>query len=204
MMPVERLVNIDTGVEKLKLAFHKGEERRWREIIVEKSVLASNQKILQLSDQGIAVTSENARALVRYISDMENINYDIIPQRKSVSRLGYIPGEGFSPYVDGLIFDGDANFKHLFQAVTSHGRRELWYETAKEIRRGSVMARVMLAASFASVLVQPCGALPLFCAPVGRRIGHRQNGGFDAGRQRVGQPGAGAVHPNVQQHRGGP
>ncbi|HIS68669.1 MAG TPA: DUF927 domain-containing protein [Candidatus Gallacutalibacter stercoravium] len=162
LMPVERLVNIDTGVEKLKLAFHKGEERRWREIIVEKSVLASNQKILQLSDQGIAVTSENARALVRYISDMENINYDIIPQRKSVSRLGYIPGEGFSPYVDGLIFDGDANFKHLFQAVTSHGRRELWYETAKEIRRGSVMARVMLAASFASVLVQPCGALPFF------------------------------------------
>lgn len=161
LMPVERLVNIDTGVEKLKLAFNKG-DRRWREIIVEKSVLASNQKILQLSDQGIAVTSENARALVRYISDMENINYDIIPERKSVSRLGYIPGEGFSPYVDGLIFDGDANFKHIFQAVASHGRRDLWYETAKKIRRGNVMARIVLAASFASVLVHPCGALPFF------------------------------------------
>ena len=41
ILPVERLVNIDTGGEKLKLAFCKG-DRRWREVIAEKKVLASN------------------------------------------------------------------------------------------------------------------------------------------------------------------
>lgn len=161
LLPVERLVNIDTGVEKLKLAFNKG-DKRWREIIIEKNVLASNQKILALADLGIAVTSENARALVKYISDLENINYDLIPERKSVSRLGYIEHEGFSPYVEGLIFDGDANFRHIFNAVQSHGNRLEWLSIARKIRQGNVMARIVLAASFASALVKPCGALPFF------------------------------------------
>ena len=161
IMPLERLVNIDTGVEKLKLAFNKG-DKRWREIIIEKNVLASNQKILALADLGVSVTSETSRALVKYISDLENINYDLIPERKSVSRLGYIDHEGFSPYVDGLIFDGDANFRHIFNAVQGHGKRSEWLSLARNIRQGNVMARIVLAASFASVLVKPCGSLPFF------------------------------------------
>lgn len=125
-------------------------------------MLASNQKILQLADQGIAVTSESARALVKYISDMENMNYALIPERRSVSRLGYIEKEGFSPYVDGLIFDGDANFRNIFESIKSAGSRERWMEVALAARRGNAMARVVLAASFASALVSPCGSLPFF------------------------------------------
>ncbi|MCI2026170.1 MAG: DUF927 domain-containing protein [Clostridiales bacterium] len=161
IIPVERLVNIDSGVEKLKIAFCKG-DKRWRSIIAEKSVLASRQKILQLADQGVAVTSESAASLVRYLSDIENLNYTEIPEKKSVSRLGYIPEEGFSPYVEGLIFDGDVNFKHIFNSVQHHGNRQEWYSLAKQIRLGNVMARIVLASSFASVLVHPCGALPFF------------------------------------------
>ncbi len=69
LMPVERLVNIDTGVEKLKIAYSKG--KRWREIIVDKRILASANSIVQLADNGIAVNSENARSLVQYLSDIE-------------------------------------------------------------------------------------------------------------------------------------
>ena len=161
ILPVERLVNIDTGVEKLKLAFCKG-DRRWREVVAAKKLLASNNSILELANMGIAVTSENSRALVHYISDLENLNYDLIPERKSVSRLGYIESEGFSPYVDGLIFDGDANFRHIFESIRSAGKRREWLELALSLRQGNVMARIVLAASFASVLVKPCGSLPFF------------------------------------------
>lgn len=160
IMPVERLVNIDTGAEKLKIAYSKG--KRWRELIADKKTLASNNSILSLADQGVAVTSENAKALVKYISDVENLNYDKIPEKKSVSRLGYIDGEGFSPYVDGLIFDGDANFRATFESIKSVGSRKTWLTLAQQIRRGNVMARIVLAASFASVLVAPTGALPFF------------------------------------------
>lgn len=160
IMPVERLVNIDTGVEKLRIAFSKG--KKWRDIIVDKQTLASANKIVSLADQGIAVTSENARDLVRYISDVENINYDTIPERKSVGRCGYIDGEGFSPYVDGLVFDGEACYRDMFRAISTHGSAKEWTKIAKECRSMSLTARIVLAASFASVLVQPIGSLPFF------------------------------------------
>jgi hypothetical protein len=160
IMPVERLVNIDTGIEKLKIAFSKG--KKWRELIVDKRTLASANSIVSLADMGVAVTSENAKALVRYLSEVENINYERIPERKSVGRLGYIEDEGFSPYVDGLIFDGDANFRTMFSAISARGKASDWVSVAKECRAMSTTARIMLAASFASVLVQPFGALPFF------------------------------------------
>lgn len=160
VMPVERLVNIDTGEEKLRLAFRKG--TIWRRHIVEKKVLASANKVTELAGIGIAVNSETARNFVRYIGDLENLNYDIIPERKSIGRFGYIAGEGFSPYVDGLIFDGDANFAAMFQTVHERGSFEKWRQMAAEVRAMSVTAKIMLAASFASPLLQPLGCLPFF------------------------------------------
>lgn len=160
IMPVERLVNIDTGEEKLQLAFRKG--TIWRKLIFSKTVLASSNKVTELAGSGIAVTSQNAKAFIQYISDMENLNYDLIPEKKSIGRFGYIPDEGFSPFVDGLIFDGDANFKAMFQTVRSRGSETKWLETAAEIREMSTTAKIILAASFASVLLEPLNCLPFF------------------------------------------
>lgn len=160
VMPVERLVNIDTGEEKLRLAFRKG--TIWRRHIVEKKVLASANKVTELAGIGIAVNSETARNFVRYIGDLENLNYDIIPERKSIGRFGYIAGEGFSPYVDGLIFDGDANFAAMFQTVHERGSFDKWKQMVAEVRAMSVTAKIVLAASFASPLLQPLGCLPFF------------------------------------------
>lgn len=160
IMPVERLVNIDTGEEKLKLAFRKGSI--WRRIIVSKVVLANSNKVTELAGSGVAVTSQNARAFVSYISDLENLNYDIIPEKKSIGRFGFIQDEGFSPFVDGLIFDGDANFKAMFQTVRSQGSEEKWLAAAAEARGMSTTARIILAASFASVLLEPLNCLPFF------------------------------------------
>ena len=160
IMPVERLVNIDTGEEKLQLAFRKG--TIWRKIIVSKTVLASSNKVTELAGSGIAVTSQNARAFIQYISDMENMNYYLIPEKKSIGRFGYIPDEGFSPFVDGLIFDGDSNFKAMFQTVRSRGSETKWLETAAEVREMSTTVKIILAASFASVLLEPLNCLPFF------------------------------------------
>lgn len=160
IMPVERLVNIDTGEEKLQLAFRKG--TIWRKIIVSKTVLASSNKVTELAGSGIAVTSQNARAFIQYISDMENMNYYLIPEKKSIGRFGYIPDEGFSPFVDGLIFDGDVNFKAMFQTVRSRGSETKWLETAAEVREMSTTVKIILAASFALVLLEPLNCLPFF------------------------------------------
>ena len=55
IMPVERLVNIDTFEEKVNLAFYKS--KRWRNIIVSKEITAVASKITNLAVRGIAVTS---------------------------------------------------------------------------------------------------------------------------------------------------
>lgn len=160
ILPIERLVNIDTGEEKLRIAYSKG--KKWREQIVPRSILASANKIVELSSVGVAVTSENARLLVRYLSEIENLNYDVLPEKKSIGRLGYIEEGEFSPYMDELVFDGDADYRHIYDAVKSTGRPKEWTRLASECRKMSLTAKIMLAASFASALIEPLGCLPFF------------------------------------------
>ena len=161
ILPVERIVNIDDNVEKLRIAYRKGFV--WREIIADKETLASASKITRLAQNGVAVNSESAKYLVSYLTDMESLNYDIIPEKKSVGRLGWIKGCGFSPYVDDLVFDGDENFRYLFRSVQPVGDFFEWRKLACEVRREpDPGARILLAAAFASVLVEPCDCLPFF------------------------------------------
>ena len=163
ILPVERLVNIDTGEVKLKMAYKRpGRDKKWQTTIIGKDVISTSRTIVQLASQGISVTSNSASVLVDYLNDIENRNYDAIPESKSIGRLGYIEGEGFSPYVDGLVFDGDASFRNLYGAVQSHGSETEWYKIACECRTMSVTARILLAASFASPLLSVVGSLPFF------------------------------------------
>ena len=160
IMPIQRLCNVDSGEERLKLAYKKG--KLWRSIVVEKSALASSSGILQLAANGIMVNSENAKPLSTYLLEMEQLNYDLIPEQKSVGRLGWISDHGFSPYVDDLVFDGETNFKHIFSAVKSSGSREAWLNVMRNLRSEKSPGRLFLAASFASVILEPCGLLPFF------------------------------------------
>jgi len=162
IMPVERFVNIDTGEEKLKVAFYKG--RYWREFIASKRDLFDSSKIIQFSALGISVTSKSAKLLSEFLCDVETLNPDIIPETESVGRLGYVgkDKEYFSPYAENIIFDGDANYHTLYSAVSSKGNYTLWLEEALKCRTESLTAKIMLAASFASPLVEKIGSLPFF------------------------------------------
>lgn len=173
IMPVRRLVNVDSGEERLQIAYRKG--RTWRSLIAEKSTIASSNKILDLASNGVLVTSENAKALSKYLLEIEDLNYETLPEQKSVSRLGWVGG-GFSPYVDDLVFDGENNFKNIFNAVRQSGDREKWVETMRLVRKEKTAGRLFLAASFASVILEPCGLLPFFLhawggTEVGKTVG---------------------------------
>lgn len=160
ILPVERLTNIDTLEEKLRIAFMKG--RHWRTIIVGKKDLFDASKILGLAAYGVAVTSKCSKVLSEYICDIETLNYEEIPQQDSIARLGYLSDGSFSPYMEGLIFDGDTSYGTIFKAITQHGDYNTWKQEAIKCRRESVTAQIMLAASFASVLIKKLGTLPFF------------------------------------------
>lgn len=158
ILPIERLKNIETGDEQIKLAFKRS--GRWEEVIVAKTTITSAAKIVSLSAKGVAVTSENAKYLVRYLSDVENMNDDEIDVQYSTSKLGWIK-DGFMPYNTEVVFDGDNRFRDLYESISKYGSRELWIRHVKKLRAsGKMEVKLMLAASFASVLVPLLGGLP--------------------------------------------
>ena len=80
VMPVERLVNIDTGMEKLKIGFKRG--KKWRYFIAEKSTLASQTTIVKYADFGLSVSSENSKYLIKYLQDVEKFKSRRYPRSK--------------------------------------------------------------------------------------------------------------------------
>lgn len=174
IMPIRRLVNVDSGEERLQIAYRKG--RAWRTLIAEKSTIASSNKILDLASNGVLVTSENAKALSKYLLEIEDLNYETLPEQKSVGRLGWVGQHGFSPYVQDLAFDGENSFKHIFEAVKTDGFYSEWLNAMKKLRAEKGSGRLFLAASFASVILEPCGLLPFFLhawggTEVGKTVG---------------------------------
>lgn len=157
ILPVERLINVDSETEKIKLAFFK--DNKWQYITIERSIVANKSNIIQLSDRGVEVNSENAKDLVSYIADVVSLNAKEIPVNRSTDRLGWIENE-FAPYVDDLKYDGDIAFKDVYASVKEVGDYEEWKKVCREIRKESKIAHLLLASSFASVLNEILGVLP--------------------------------------------
>ena len=160
IMPISRIRNIDTGEEKIALAYRKG--RAWQTMVVDKDTIANARNIVSLAKKGIAVTSETSRFLVQYLFEVENLNFEQIPEIPSVGRLGWVEG-GFSPYVSNLVFDGEDNFGKIYHAITAVGSEKVWMDYIAEVRKtGTIQVRLAMIATFASVLIKPLHLLPFF------------------------------------------
>ena len=163
LMPVRRVTNIESLEEKLEIAYCRGKDK-WKNITVSRETLASAQKIIALSKQGVAVNSENAKEVVRYMGSLESLNYDDLPRQDSIGHMGWLPDGSFAPYAEKIAYDGESTeFARMYGDFKPTGSEEVWMDLIKKVRKGkSVPARIALAASFASPLVSICNALPFF------------------------------------------
>lgn len=154
----QRLMNAETGKEKVKIAFQKG--FKWKEIVVDKGMIASSNKIVNLADYGVSVTSETSKSLVKFLSDLENFNIQELDTRVSTSKFGWINGE-FMPYGLDVEFDSESRFKDIFESVRPTGNYETWLNLMLKIRKsGRYEPQLYMAGSFASVLLKPLNVLP--------------------------------------------
>lgn len=166
IIPVKSLINAETGCVKTILAFKV--RNRWKEIIVDKEVMSSSNRITGLSKYGVRVTSENARALVQYLADIESMNDSVIPEQLSTSKLGWL-NKGFIPYDDSVIFDNDDNLSGAFKSIHSSGSYVKWLELMKDIRKnGRLEPKMYLAGAFASPLLYKFDALPFIINNYGK------------------------------------
>lgn len=157
ILPIERLFNIETKTEKVTLAYFR--DNSWKEITVDKAIIASASKIVKLADYGISVTSETAKTLVQYLSDVENLN--VIPVKNSTSKFGW-HGTDFIPFDNSVVFDDESRFRELSKSLVPRGSYEMWLDLVKEIRKNTTHyePQVYMSACFASVLVSKLNMLP--------------------------------------------
>ena len=156
--PVRLLRNAETGKCKIELEYYT--RGQWRRLITERKAVASNTGIIALADSGIHANSDNARALVRYIADVEALNEDAIQEQKSSGKLGWIDGT-FLPFDRGIVFDNEDNLRSLVDSIQPVGSRKKWFKLAADLRQqGRIEVMLYLAASLGSVLVELVGGLP--------------------------------------------
>ncbi len=155
--PIALLENNSTGIEKVMLAFSKDGIHK-KTIICDRNTVASASKIVTLANKGLEVTSENAKMQVAYISDIITENIHCMKKYNAYSQLGWCDS-GFVPYDPDAVFDGEENYRHLYHSVTEKGTYEAWKEMASIVRSNEIV-RMMMAASFASVLISRVNALP--------------------------------------------
>lgn len=165
--PIRVLRNSETGKYKVELEFTV--RGKTRNIFVDKETLANPTKILKLANDSVQITSLTSQYLVKYLADLEALNPELVKEYTSTSRLGWIEYKDhdnnmvkkFLPYQQEVVFDNELSMKTLFDSIKNNGKREKWYELIlKERARRKPELNVNLAASFASVLVEICGALP--------------------------------------------
>ena len=160
ILPAEVITNVEDGTQKIRLAFCRG--GRWKEQTVPKTVIANRSRIPELAGIGVAVTSETAKSLVKYLAEVEQLNLESIPEVRATARMGWCE-DGFMPFSSELSFDKDGRFDGLYATIQSSGSREKWMDFVRSIRAsGRAEPRIAMAASLASVLIKPCGLLPFW------------------------------------------
>ena len=157
VLPTEILKNVDTATERITLAYYKSAQ--WQKITVDRAVCANVSKIVDaLSPFGIEVTSDNAKNLVRYISDCVGLNPKTLEPKKSINRLGWV-GTVFTPYAEDIRYEGDPDYEVIFRNVKEAGNFQEWLDLCAGLRKNLAL-RMMMAASFSSVLLEPLKVLP--------------------------------------------
>lgn len=148
----QRLKSIETGDEKIEIAFKRDDQ--WHTAIYPRSTIFSSRSITALADLGCTITSENAKQVVRFLGALEAENIDIIPKADATSTFGWQPGKRFLPGHDqGLALDIDPSQKGMATAYCQNGTMEKWIEHMAP-HRARDKFRFILAASFAAPLLR--------------------------------------------------
>ena len=150
ILPIQTFTNLEDNSTKVKIGYYKQEQ--WKYIIVDKSVISSSQSIIKLSDCGIEVNSETAKYLIKYLSEIENLNRDKITNSSSVSRLGWFEGE-LIPYSKKFEVDCVKDIPNMEDMFSTSGELEEWIEFFRERRKHNIAGRLIIASSVVSILL---------------------------------------------------
>jgi uncharacterized protein (DUF927 family) len=165
-----RAIDIDDGTEEVDLTFKQ--RRKWRSLWTSKRNISDVRKIIEFSDYGLAVDSNNAKKLVEYLSAFDALNADLIPNTFIARSTGWKTiqdkylfvmnrtvskgakrrqaAEGQTMAID---FRPDIEFERFVRAMRSEGTYPKWREAVTETLQFPYAAFAFYA-SFASPLLR--------------------------------------------------
>ena len=153
----KRLENIDTGEEKVELSFYR--DHRWRRIVADRATIFNKSNLISLTNKSLMVSSENAKHLVRYLTDFEQVNMDTLPIVKSVGHMGWV-GDDYDTFLPGaagnVVLDVDGSESTIANGYKEKGTLEEWKAAIEPLRKFP-LARFMISASFATPLLKIVG-----------------------------------------------
>ena len=166
-----RFRNPRSGLEMVEIIFNRGNQVF--KVAAERSVVFSRHKLMEMADNGLPVTSENAKDLVVFLSEVERAND--IPVVPCTASLGWVDETSILPWDADAGYLDKRGFEELAASIGEKGVLEEWIKLTGPARR-SVFGRLMLAAAYASPLVSIVGT---------RTAGVMLWGGSQAGKTAV-------------------
>ncbi len=143
-----RYRDIHTHEEKVGITWHADDA--WRSLKARRSIIFNKQKIINLADNGLPVTSERSKALVNYLSGFEDANKHIFRPVRSTTRYGWCSKTEFIPYgAPAIELD---MFNHL-DGCRVQGSLAEWMQAIAPLYQ-TFPTRAMMASSFAVPLLR--------------------------------------------------
>lgn len=158
IFPVEILQDIETGEEKVRIAFKR--KGTWKyDIIVNRYDIATVKGIVRLANYGILVNDANAKYLVKFFCDIEKLNENNIKPTFATGSLGYSK-HGFIPYSNNVVYNCNNNEnKRRFSLYTTKGDINVWLAEQIKIMAYTI-PKIVIAGGYASLLMEKFGINP--------------------------------------------
>lgn len=147
----KRLISLETGTEKIEVAFKRDD--KWKTAIYPRSTVFQRKSVTVLADLGCTVTSENAKPVVQFLEALEAENDEIIPRADIAGAFGWQPGKRFLPGNEEIIPDPEFIPADVASAFSQSGDFEDWVNAMVK-HRSRDKFRFILAASFAPTLLR--------------------------------------------------
>lgn len=131
---------------------------KWCRKLIDREAGRNRQQLGALAAYGFPVSSENAAALVQYLTEFETANEAMIDDRSVTSRLGWLrPGVfqlGAECIGDNVLLDPSAD-QHLASGFAVRGDWETWCSMIGDSIRGRPLVQLALYASASACLLEP-------------------------------------------------
>lgn len=153
-IPTALIYYLDDDKIDIEVSYYEGGE--WKKEYVERRTLLDKNRILELNNLGLNISSLNANEIVIYFYDFL-VNNPNLRIKKITNKLGWIQNHtGYVPIRNNDVeLSKDKGFRNMTEGFKSHGTIEGWVEEMEDYRH-NLYFRFILSARICRTISGHC------------------------------------------------